>query len=74
MATGRPEALAQLAQRLRDRFGWGLTVELEPPDLRTRIALLWRMAARSAPDLPEPLALRRSRGEFPATSASWRVR
>ena len=52
-----PTALAHLADRLRDRFQWGLTVELEPPDLRTRVALLWRMAARSAPDLPEPLAL-----------------
>ena len=52
-----PAALAQLAERLRDRFQWGLTVELDPPDLRTRIALLWRMAARSAPDLPDPMAL-----------------
>ncbi len=60
-----PEALAQLAQRLRDRFGWGLTVELEPPDLRTRVALLWRMAARSAPDLPEPLALQEIAGRVP---------
>ncbi|MGI9021316.1 MAG: chromosomal replication initiator protein DnaA [Solirubrobacterales bacterium] len=60
-----PEALAQLAQRLRDRFGWGLTVEIEPPDLRTRVALLWRMAARSAPDLPEPLALQEIAGRVP---------
>jgi chromosomal replication initiator protein len=52
-----PAALAQLAERLRDRFQWGLTLELEPPDLRTRIALLWRMAARSAPELPDPAAL-----------------
>ena len=36
-ATARPAALAQLAERLRDRFQWGLTVELDPPDLRTRI-------------------------------------
>ena len=34
-----PEALSQLAERLRDRFNWGLRVELEPPDLRTRIAV-----------------------------------
>ena len=60
-----PEALAQLAQRLRDRFGWGLTVELEPPDLRTRVALLWRMAARSTPELPEPLALQEIAGRVP---------
>ena len=60
-----PQALAQLAQRLRDRFQWGLTVELEPPDLRTRIALLWRMAAASAPDLPDPKALQEIAGQVP---------
>ncbi len=49
-----PEALSQLAERLRDRFRWGLQVELESPDLPTRIALLWRMASDSSPDLPEP--------------------
>ena len=49
-----PEALSQLAERLRDRFRWGLQVELEAPDLPTRIALLWRMASDSSPDLPEP--------------------
>lgn len=49
-----PEALSQLAERLRDRFRWGLQVELEQPDLPTRIALLWRMASDSGPELPEP--------------------
>jgi chromosomal replication initiator protein len=52
-----PQALSRLAQRLRDRFLWGLRVELEPPDLRTRIALLWRLAA-DASQLPEPAVLR----------------
>jgi chromosomal replication initiator protein len=61
-----PEALEQLAQRLRDRFSWGLTVAIEPPDLRTRMALLWRMAARSAPELPEPLALQEIAGRVPS--------
>jgi chromosomal replication initiator protein len=49
-----PEALSQLADRLRDRFQWGLRVELERPDLRTRIALLWRLAADAERDLPDP--------------------
>ena len=53
-----PQALEQLAERLRDRFQWGLTVELGPPDLRTRIALLWRMASDTSLDLPEPAVLR----------------
>ena len=43
-----PEALERLAERLRDRFDWGLRVELEPPDLRTRIAVLWRIASDSS--------------------------
>jgi chromosomal replication initiator protein len=53
-----PDALSQLAERLRQRFGWGLTVELEAPDLRTRMALLWRIASASPIDLPEPATLR----------------
>src|SRR5215208_5857935 len=39
-----PEAIARLAERLRDRFEWGLRVAIGPPDLRTRTALLWRMS------------------------------
>ena len=60
-----PEALSQLAQRLRDRFDWGLRVELEPPDLRTRIAVLWRMATGSAADLPDPGVLEEIAGAVP---------
>jgi chromosomal replication initiator protein len=52
-----PEALSRLAGRLRDRFLWGLRVELERPDLRTRIALLWRLASDAERDLPEPAVL-----------------
>ena len=52
-----PEALSQIADRLRDRFQWGLRVELERPDLRTRIALLWRLAADSQRDPPDPAVL-----------------
>jgi chromosomal replication initiator protein len=53
-----PEALSRLAERLRDRFRWGLTIELGTPDLRTRTALLWRMTLEGALDLPEPIVLR----------------
>ena len=52
-----PEALSKLADRLRDRFNWGLRVELEAPDLRTRIAVLWRIASGSYPELPDPRVL-----------------
>jgi len=53
-----PEALSRLAERLRDRFRWGLQVELEPPDLRTRIAVLWRLASDRQGSLPDPEVLR----------------
>ena len=53
-----PEALSRLAERLRDRFNWGLRVELDPPDLRTRIAVVWRMATDSCGQPPDPAVLR----------------
>ncbi len=52
-----PHAHAQLAERLRDRFAWGLTVELGEPDLRTRLALLWRMVGERPIDIGDPRAL-----------------
>ena len=59
MSSDRPPgSLTRLEERLRDRFEWGLTVELEPPDLRTRVALLWRFASDAVDGLPEPDVLR----------------
>jgi chromosomal replication initiator protein len=53
-----PEALSRLAERLRDRFDWGLRVELSAPDLRTRITLLNHLASREESGAPPPEALR----------------
>jgi chromosomal replication initiator protein len=53
-----PEAFSGIADRLRDRFLWGLRVELEPPDLRTRVALLWRLAAAADPQITDAEVLR----------------
>ena len=53
-----PDALARLAERLRDRFRWGLCSELGPPDLRTRTTLLWRMATGGDVELPDAGAIR----------------
>jgi chromosomal replication initiator protein len=53
-----PDALARLAERLRDRFGWGLCVELDLPDFHTRTALLWRMTLERPAEQPEPAALK----------------
>jgi chromosomal replication initiator protein len=54
-----PEALAALTERLRDRFAWGLTVQLQAPDLPTRVALLRRLASDRAIPVADPEALRR---------------
>ena len=53
-----PDAIARVADRLRDRFGWGLCAELGGPDLATRIALLWRMTLERPLDPWDPAALK----------------
>jgi chromosomal replication initiator protein len=52
-----PAELRELADRLRDRFEWGLTVPLEPPDLATRLVFLGNLAKEHTEALP-PDALR----------------
>jgi chromosomal replication initiator protein len=52
-----PAELKELAERLRDRFEWGLTVPLEPPDLATRLVFLGNLAREQSEALP-PDALR----------------
>ncbi len=39
-----PSELSTLASRLRDRFEWGLTIPVDPPDLPTRMTVLRRLA------------------------------
>jgi chromosomal replication initiator protein len=39
-----PGELSTLASRLRDRFEWGLTIPVEPPDLPTRLTVVRRLA------------------------------
>jgi chromosomal replication initiator protein len=51
-----PAELSALAERLRDRFEWGLTIALEPPDLPTRLVFLGNLAReRSEQVTPEAL-------------------
>ncbi|HEX3292670.1 MAG TPA: chromosomal replication initiator protein DnaA [Solirubrobacterales bacterium] len=52
-----PAELKDLADRLRDRFEWGLTVPLAPPDLATRLVFLGNLAREQTEPLP-PDALR----------------
>jgi chromosomal replication initiator protein len=42
-----PGQLSTLAERLRDRFEWGLTVAVEPPNLATRLTVLRRLVRES---------------------------
>ncbi len=41
-----PKALSTLEERLRSRFEWGLTVDMQPPDFETRVAILRSKAER----------------------------
>jgi chromosomal replication initiator protein len=51
-----PAELSALAERLRDRFEWGLTVALEPPDLPTRLVFLANLAREQSEQIaPEAL-------------------
>jgi chromosomal replication initiator protein len=52
-----PAELSALSDRLRDRFEWGLTVPVEPPDLATRLVFLGTLAREQTEQLP-PDALR----------------
>ena len=45
-----PSELSTLASRLRDRFEWGLTVPVDPPDLPTRLTVLRRLAGEAGLD------------------------
>ncbi len=47
-----PRSIAQLEDRLRSRFEWGLMVDVQPPELETRIAILRRKAEAERLDLP----------------------
>ncbi len=52
-----PKEVTGLEERLKSRFGWGLTVAIEPPDLETRVAILKRKAQQLFNvDLPNEVA------------------
>ena len=51
-----PKEVNRLEERLKSRFGWGLTVAIEPPELETSVAILMSKAANEAVDLPEEVA------------------
>jgi chromosomal replication initiator protein len=51
-----PKEIDGLEDRLRSRLGWGLAVDIKPPDLETRVAILHSKAEASNIDLPDEVA------------------
>jgi chromosomal replication initiator protein len=52
-----PSELSTLASRLRDRFEWGLTVPVEPPNLATRLTVLRRLVEEAGVEIADDGAL-----------------
>ncbi len=51
-----PKEVNGLEERLKSRFGWGLTVAIEPPELETRVAILMSKAQQAHIPLPDEVA------------------
>jgi chromosomal replication initiator protein len=51
-----PKEIAGMEERLISRFGWGLTVAIEPPELEMRVAIVLKKAEADAIDLSEEIA------------------
>ncbi len=51
-----PKQVLGLEERLKSRFGWGLTVAIEPPELETRVAILMTKAQQADIHLPDEVA------------------
>jgi chromosomal replication initiator protein len=51
-----PKEVVGLEERLKSRFGWGLTVAIEPPELETSVAILMSKAEADGVALPEQVA------------------
>ena len=52
-----PKETSGLVERLRSRFEWGLMVDMQPPDLETKMAILDRKAEMEGIDLPEDVRI-----------------
>jgi chromosomal replication initiator protein len=51
-----PKEVQGLEERLKSRFGWGLTAAIEPAELETRVAILMNKATQSHINLPDDVA------------------
>src|SRR6201995_56949 len=52
-----PKELAEIEDRLRSRFEWGLIADIQPPDLETKVAILQKKAENDHMTLPVDVAL-----------------
>src|SRR3972149_6419841 len=48
-----PKSLSSLEDRIRSRFEWGLTTDIQPPDVEARLAILRKNAAFAPQEVPE---------------------
>jgi len=51
-----PKEVKGLEERLKSRFGWGLTVAIEPPELETRVAIINKKAEQSSTYIPNDVS------------------
>ena len=51
-----PKEVKGLEERLKSRFGWGLTVAIEPPELETRVAIINKKAEQTNTYLPNEVS------------------
>jgi chromosomal replication initiator protein len=63
-----PKAMTTLEERLRSRFEWGLTVDVQPPELETRIAILRAKAESADKSVPYEIL------EYIAQKIQWNIR